>query len=159
MFCQMSNKIIILPYLFRFMKYVIVYWSRYGNGKRIVERLGERLGARGEVSTLRTDESVPSSLPHADIYVFSAPAEKFTIPGTMRSFIRDMDGVEGKKCALINTHALKKRNWLKKMEKLVSKKNMDVVAMVDFRVDGDVENGSGLMEGWEAKLDEFAASL
>jgi len=136
-----------------------VYWSRYGNGKKIVENLAERLERKGgQTQVFRTDEVDPSALPEADRYVFSAPTEAFNIQRDMRKFMKNLQGMEGKKYGIINTHAMK-RNWLPKMEKLLSKKNMVKVAGVDFQMGKEAQSGNGLMEGWENRLEEFADKL
>jgi len=140
------------------VKYAIIYWSRYGNGKRIVERLAQKLEKKGEVDVFKTTEVNPAAMPEADLYVFSSPTEAFNIQRNMRNFMKKLEAMEGKKYAIINTHAMK-RNWLSKMEKLLSKKKMVRVAGVDFKVEGEVSTGNGLMDGWEEKLDEFAGKL
>jgi len=62
------------------MKCVIVYWSRYGHGKKLVTYLAEKLNDRKiETQILKTDEANPNSMPDADLYVFSAPAEAFSL--------------------------------------------------------------------------------
>jgi flavodoxin len=138
------------------MKVVITYWSRYGNGKKIVDYLGEILKTKkSEVQVLKTDEANPSSMPNADFYVFSAPTEAFNIQRNMRSFIKKLENMEGKKYGIINTHGMDK-NWLGKMEKLLSKKNMIKISSVDFKVSKEANTGNGLMEGWKSKVDEFA---
>ena len=138
------------------MKYVIIYWTRFGNNKRIVDYLAEKL--QGEVQIFKTDEADPAKMPDADYYVFSAAAEAFQLQKNMKMFMKNIENMGGKKYGIINTHNLKK-NWLKKMEKPLSKKNMVKVAEVDFRMEGDVDKADGLQEGWEAKLDEFCAKL
>lgn len=141
------------------MKYAIIYWSRYGNGKRIVEYLAEKLREKGgEVQIFKTDEVDPAALPEKDLYIFSAPTEAFNIQRNMRSFMKKLEGMDGKRYALINTHAME-RNWLSKMEKILSKKKMVKVAAVDFKVEGAVDTGNGLMNGWEKKLDAFAGKV
>jgi flavodoxin len=141
------------------MRYVIVYWSRYGNGKKIVENLTGKLKNKAEeVKVFKTDEADPKSMPEADLYVFSAPTEAFNIQKNMRSFMKNIQGLEEKKYGIINTHSMNK-NWLNKMEKLLSKKSMVKVAAVDFQVGKNAQTGNGLPEGWESKLDEFAGKL
>ncbi len=141
------------------MRYVIVYWSRYGNGKKIVENLTGKLKNKvEEVKVFKTDEADPKSMPEADLYVFSAPTEAFNIQKNMRSFMKNIQGLEEKRYGIINTHSMNK-NWLNKMEKLLSKKNMVKVAGVDFQVGKNAQTGNGLPEGWESKLDEFAEKL
>lgn len=141
------------------MKYVIVYWSRYGNGKKVVEYLAGKLKEKNaETQILKTDDADPTSLPGGDIYVFSAPTEAFNIQRNMKTFMKKLEGMEGKKYGIINTHGMKK-DWLYKMEKLLSKKRMVKLAGVDFQMGKDVNAGNGLMEGWEAKVEEFAGKL
>lgn len=141
------------------MKYVIVYWSRYGNGKKLVEHLAGILNKKGETKVFTTGEADPTAMPAADMYIFSAPQEKFTLQTDMRRFMKKTTGMEGRKYGIINTHAMPKRNQLAKMEKLLGKKQMMKVASVDFRMGPDSRTGNGLMTGWEAKLDEFAGKL
>jgi flavodoxin len=141
------------------MKYTIVYWSRYGNGKRIVDYLAGKLkDQKIETQIFKTDEADPTALPESDVYIFSAPTEAFNIQKNMRKFIKKLEGMEQKKYGIINTHAMD-RNWLPKMEKMLSKKNMVMVAGLDFKVGKDANTGNGLMEGWEAKVDEFMGNL
>jgi flavodoxin len=141
------------------MKYVIVYWSRYGNGKKVVEHLAETLRGKGaETQVLRTEEANPTMMPMADMYVFSAPAEAFNLQMNMRRFMKQLTGMEGRKYGIINTHGMDK-NRLAKMEKLLSKKNMVKVAELDFKMGKDVQSGNGLSEGWQAQVDEFARKL
>jgi len=141
------------------MKYIIVYWSRYGNGKKIVNYLSSKLNDKKvETKIFKTDETNPSKLPEADLYVFSAPTEAFNIQKNMRKFIKNLEGMNEKKYGIINTHAMK-RNLLFKMEKLLSKKNMTKVASVDFQIGEGSQNGEGLMVGWESMVDEFVGQL
>jgi len=141
------------------MNYVIVYWSRYGNGKKIVDYLAGKLNEKkGETQILKTGEADPTAMPEADLYVFSAPTEAFNIQKNMRKFMKNLEGMDNKKYGIINTHGMD-RNWLNKMEKLLSKKKMVKVADVDFQVGKDAQSGNALMEGWESKLDGFAEKL
>jgi flavodoxin len=140
------------------MNYVIIYFSRFGNGKKLVEHLAVKLKARGEVKVSRLEEANPAAMPQAGIYVFSAPAEAFSIQRDMRAFMKKLTGMEGKKYGIINTHGMKK-NRLAKMETLLSKKGMVKAAELEFQVTGDYKNGNGLPAGWEKKLDEFALKL
>ena len=140
------------------MNYVIVYWSRYGNGKKVVENLTTKLSKKGETKIFTTDIANPSSMPEADMYVFSAPTEAFNVQKNMRKFMKKLKGMDGKKYGIINTHGMD-RNLLGKMEKLLSKKKMEKVAEVDFKVGKDANTGNGLLDGWETKLEEFAGKL
>jgi flavodoxin len=141
------------------MRYVIVYWSRYGNNKRIVDYVAQALKNRGaETQVFKTDEVDFSAFPQADVYIFSAPAEAFNLQRNMRKFLKNLQGLDGKKYGIINTHGMN-RNWLSTMEKLLSKKMMVKAASVEFHVGKDAQTGNALMEGWEEKLDEFVLKV
>jgi len=141
------------------MNYVIVYWSRYGNGKKVVDYLADKLKDKTiETKIFKTDEVNPAKMPEADLYVFSAPTEAFNIQRNMRSFMKKLEGMDNKKYGIINTHAMDK-NWLPKMEKLLSKKNMVKVAGVDFRVGKDTKSGDAIIGDWKTKIDDFAGKL
>ena len=45
------------------------------------------------------------------------------------------------------------------MERLLNKKNMKMVAGVDFKVGKDAASGNALPDGWETKVDDFATKL
>lgn len=141
------------------MKYVIVYWSRFGHNKKIVNYLAEKLNEKkAETHILTTDEANPAALPEADLYIFSAAAEAFNLQKNMRTFMKNLEGMNGKKYGIINTHGMDK-NRLSKMEKLLSNKNMVKVASVDFKVGKDIKSGNALIDGWEAKIDYFSKKL
>ena len=141
------------------MKYTIVYWSRYGHNKKIVNYLAEKLMQKNaETFIFTTDEADPTSLPESDLYIFSAAAEAFNLQRNMKIFMKNLKGMNGKRYGIINTHAMNK-NRLYKMENLLSKKKMTKVASVDFKVGKDLKSGNALSEGWKEKLDEFAEKL
>jgi menaquinone-dependent protoporphyrinogen IX oxidase len=142
------------------MKYVIVYFSRFGNGKKLVEYLAGKLKEKkGTVQLFKPDEADPGALPEADVYVFSAAAEALSLQRDMKTFMKNLKGLDGRTYGIINTHGMKK-DRLDKMEKILSKKNMVKLAGVEFHVQGDgVQTGNGLPSGWEARLDEFAGKL
>ena len=141
------------------MDYCIVYWSRYGHNKKIVEYVEQSLKKKKHgVTVFSTDDADPSSLPSVDVYVFSAPTEAFRVVRTMKSFMKKLDGMDGKKYGIINTHSMK-RNWLGSMEKILSKKNMVKVGEVDFVIGDGQRTGEGLSDGWKEILDGFIKTL
>jgi len=141
------------------MKYMIIYWSRYGNNRKIAEHLSKILGKRGAVEVLTADKADPNALPAADVYIFSAASEKFSIQDDMKKLMKALRNMEGRKCAIINTHGLGFGNGLGKMSRMLSKSGMAKVAEIDFRVGEGTDKGNGLPEGWEKRLDEFASKL
>ncbi|MEM0492459.1 MAG: flavodoxin domain-containing protein [Candidatus Thermoplasmatota archaeon] len=141
-------------------RYVIVYWSRFGNGKKIVEYLSEKLKEKNsEVEIYKTEEANPANMADANVYLFSAPTEAFNIQRNMRRFLKKLKNMEGKKYGIINTHSMN-RNWLYKMEKILSKKNMIKIAETDFIIKGkDIQDGKGLPDDWQTKTDEFILKI
>lgn len=141
------------------MNYVIVYWSRYGNGKKVVNHLAKKLNDKSiKTQIFKTDEVNPADMPEADLYVFSAPTEALNIQKNMRKFMKQLQGMDDKKYGIINTHGMDK-DRLPKMEKLLNKKKMVKVADVDFKVGKDAASGNALEEGWETKLNGFIGKL
>jgi flavodoxin len=141
------------------MKYTIIYWSRYGHNKKIAKYLEGILNKKNaETQILTTDEADPTALPESDLYIFSAATEAFNLQRNMRTLMKNLEGMNGKKYGIINTHGMEK-DRLSKMEKLLSKKNMVKVASVDFRVGKDAKSGNAFMDDWERKLDQFAEKL
>ncbi len=141
------------------MRYVIVYWSRFGNNKAIVDRLETQLKPKGDVHVLKAGTPEAGKLPDADMYIFSAAAEKFSIQSDMKALMKALHDMGGKRYAIINTHALKFKDWLGRMDKLLKKSGMAKAAEVAFLMGPDTDKGKGLGEGWEKQLDEFAAKL
>ena len=139
------------------MKYAIIYYSRFGNNKKIVEHLAHILMKKGQVQVLTADKASP--LPPAEVYIFSAAAERFSIQSDMKKLMKGLSGMEGKKYAIVNTHALKFKSWLGRMDKLLSKSGTAKVAEVDFKMGEGTDKGNGLAEGWENRLEEFAGKL
>lgn len=142
------------------MNYVIVYFSRYGNGKKLVEHLSTKLQEKkGTVQVFTPTQANPTAMPEANVYVFSAAAEQFSLQRDMKNFMKNLSGMDGKKYGIMNTHGMKK-NRLDKMENILSKKNMVKLAGVEFQVEGkDIQTGNGLPSGWETRVDEFAGKL
>lgn len=141
------------------MKYVIVYWSRYGHNKKIVDYLSEKLKEKkAETQIFTTDDANPNVLPDADMYVFSAAAEAFNLQKNMRTFMKNLQGMDGKKYGIINTHGMDK-DRLYKMEKLLSKKNMVKVAEAECKVGKDIKSGNAFIQGWESKIDDFSKKI
>jgi flavorubredoxin len=136
------------------MKIVMVYSSRYGNGKKCVDCVNAQLKAKGhEVQILNAPESNPAQIPPADMYIFSGAAEAFSIAKGLKNYLVSMPVLEGRKYALINTHGMKKPRALPKMEKILSgKKKMIKVGEIDFRVGDGAQQGNGLPEGYQAQL-------
>ena len=143
------------------MKFVIIYSSRYGNGKKCVDVVDKNLKKKGHgVSVFSTKDSNPEKIPPADVYIFSAASEKFSLASEMKKYLKKLPAMEGQKYALISTHAMDRAIGLNKMEKLLTtKKKMSKVSSVDFKVQGDINAGKGLPEGYEDSLKKFVNEI
>ena len=143
------------------MKVVIVYSSRYGNGKKCVDSVDGALKARGhDVQVLSAPQSDPAQIPQADMYIFSGAAEAFGIAKGIKEYMKNMPEMEGKKYALINTHGMKKARALPKMEKILSKKKKMVkVSEIHFQVGKDANTGNGLPAGYDAQLVQWVTGF
>ena len=142
------------------MKYVLIYWSRYGHGKKVVEHLSKILEEKGnETTILTTDQANPTSMPECDRYVFSAPTEMMNVQKNMRKFMKKLCGVENCNYGIINTHGTPGKNWLNKMEKILSNKGMRLIDGIDFEIGKGAKKAEGLPDGWEKEVERFAEKL
>ncbi len=139
---------------------VIVYWSRYGHGEKLVEHLSKKLEENDiETKSYKPGDLDPKDMPEADIYVFSSPTEAFRIKRDMRKFMKQIKDMENKNYGVINTHGMK-RNWLKNMEKILNKKGMVKIAEADFKIGKEgAEEGRALPEDWQDRLDAFVEEM
>jgi flavodoxin len=125
----------------------------------VVEQLADKLKKKkAETTIMTTDEANPAALPEADMYIFSSATEAFNVQRNMRSFMKKLESMDQKKYGIINTHGMD-RNLLNKMEKILSKKNMVMVAGVDFKVGKEGNTGNDLMDDWEKSLDAFIEKI
>lgn len=142
------------------MRVVIVYFSRYGNGKKCVDCVEAEMRKKGhEVEVLAANVSDPAKVPQADLYIFSAAAEQFGLNNEMKAYIRGMPELAGRKYALINTHGLKKPRGLPRMTKFCTEKKMVKLAEIDFQIGKDGKAGNGLPADYQARLTQWVAGL
>ena len=118
------------------MKIAIIYSSRFGNGKKCVDFVDEQLRTKGhEVQVINAQNADPSQILPVDLYIFSGATEAFSIARGIKKYLKKMPSMDGKKYALISTHAMKRAIALKKMEKLLTKKKkMNKVAKMSIEI-------------------------
>ena len=87
------------------MKICIAYETKYGNGKKCMEYLQGVFTEDGhEVDLFSVRERAPSSLPGAELYIFSAPTQVGNVAGKMKKFLKKaVVPQENAKYALITT--------------------------------------------------------
>jgi flavodoxin len=143
------------------MKFAIIYSSRYGNGKKCVDAVDEELKKKGhEVQMINAQEADPSQIPPADFYIFSGATEAFGIAKGIKKYLKKMPEMEGKKFALINTHAMDRAIALGKMDKLLTtKKKMVKMAAIDFKVEDGTNDGNGLPGSYKDDLHEWVEGI
>ena len=137
----------------------IIYESQFGNGKRVVEELAAILENKGQkVNLFPVAEIEPHKLPVAELYIFSSPTRKFTLPRNMGNFVkRFTPPSKDTKYAFMTTYMDPRTIALKKMEALMKKKEM-IKAADDFKIRVLGLKGP-LKEGYRENLEKFADEL
>ncbi len=140
------------------MKINIIYESRFGNGKKMLDELAQLLKDRGqEVELFKFTETDPGSIPEAGLYLFHSPTRQFMLPLGVRSFVRRFTPpAEKTGYALSTTYMDPRTIALKKMDAYLKKKNM-------VKVTGDLRIESlglqGPLEEYGEKIKDFADRL
>jgi flavodoxin len=117
------------------MKINILYASWFGNGKKVVEELAEILTEKNqEVKLFSIMEKSADTIPDADLYIFSSPTRKFSLPANVKDFISNFIPPKNRThYALMTTYMDPRTIGLKKMETILDSKGM-VKAVSDFKV-------------------------
>ena len=141
------------------MKINILYASWFGNGKKVVEELAEILLKKNQdVKLFSIVEKSTGIIPDADLYTFSSPTRKFSLPSNVKDFI---DGFIPPKSqthyALITTYMDPRTIALKKMEAILNSKGM-LKAAGDFKIRSLGLKGP-LETGYNEKLMAFAEEI
>ena len=154
------------------MKIEVYFESKYGNGKKVVEKLAEDLIAKGHaVGVHHISDVRPKEIPAADLYLFSSPTRIGKPVGSMRRFAKKVKvPTQGAKYALIATHGIAKpnkktglmpspaelekyRRTIPLMEEILNRKGMVKVADLQVYV---LDLKGPLEEDWEGKVRAFA---
>jgi flavodoxin len=131
------------------MKINIFYSSWFGNGKKVVEELAKILIEKNQdVKLFSIMEKSADVFPEADLYIFSTPTRKFTLPSNVKDFISSFVPPKTQtRYALMTTYMDPRTIGLKKMEIILDSKGM-LKAAGDFKVKvlgikGPIEEGYG----------------
>ncbi len=151
-----------------------IHASKYGNGARVAERFQRLMADRGVlVKVHHIDDANPKALPPADLYVFSSPGRMGRPIGGMRRFLKKLDAPAGARYAILTTEGApqpdKKTGRLPTEEELAKTQRVIPIMSELLRAAGLVEVAADkvlvtgmkgpLEEGWEAKVEAFAAGL
>jgi flavodoxin len=157
------------------MKIAILYESKYGNGKAVVGRLSDKLGASGvQVEVHHIDEVRPKELGAADLYVFSSPTRLGKPIGSMKRFLKRAQLPSEARYALVATHLVlapdkktgqmpgpeevaKLERTLPMMEAILAQKGAKNVATLKLHVNEITK--LSLEDGWEQRVDAFTEEL
>ena len=117
------------------MKINIIYESHFGNGKKIVDNLTKILESKKQdVELFSVKDTSPEKLPIADLYIFSSPTRKFTLPPDMSNFLDNFNPpTKYVRYALMTTYLDPRTIALKKMAENLDKKEIKKAAD-DFKV-------------------------
>jgi flavodoxin len=131
------------------VKIGIIYASWFGNGKKLVEKLAEILVEKHhDVMLFSLMEKSAGMVPDADLYIFSSPTRKFSLPTNVRDFVSAfVPPRSGTHYALMTTYMDPRTIGLKKMQALLDSKGMLKVAddcrIKSLGLKGPLENGHG----------------
>jgi hypothetical protein len=156
------------------MKIEYFHASKYGNGAKVAEEFKKRMAARKvEVSIHHVRESDPKALPPADLYLFSSPGRLGKPIGRARRFLKKVNLPAGTKYTLLTTEGAprpdKKTGRMPTEEEQAKWQRVRPVMNEILQGKGMVEAAEGrilvtgmkgpLEEGWEKKVEEFAAGI
>ena len=143
------------------MKVFIAYESKYGNGKKCVEYLQNVISKKGhDVRSFSISEIKPSSLPKADLYIFSSPTHMKGPTWKIKRFLKKVDiGQTGARYSLMTTHMAPEIdiNTLQVMENILQSKGFKKISD-DLLI--KVTGMKGPLEsGYEKKIDKFVDTI
>ena len=140
------------------MKINIVYESKFGNGKKMLEELAEILRSKEhEVSMFMFTETSPADLPAADLYLFHSPTRQFMLPLGVRRFVKRFKPPAEKTLYALSTTYMDPRTIaLKKMDAFLQEKGM-VKAADDLKI--KVLDLKGPLEEYGGGIKAFAEEL
>ena len=156
------------------MKIEYFHASKYGNGATVAMEFSNRMTAKGAtVNVHHIDEVNPKELPPADLYLFSSPGRMGRPIGSMRRFLKKVRLPAGTRYAILATAAApqpdKKTGRVPTEEEMARWRRvipiMDEIlktkGLVSVAADSVLVTGlkGPLEEGWEDKVEAFAARL
>jgi flavodoxin len=142
------------------MDICIAYESKYGNGKKCMEYLQEMLRKDDHgVELFSVRDLNPSSLPAAELYVFSAPTQVGNVAAKMKKFLKKaVIPQEKAKFALITTCMdPPKTKSIGTMENILEKKG--AVKVTDGLIIKVGSMKGPCEEGHEEQLESFAKEI
>lgn len=66
------------------MNVLVVFFSKFGNTRKVAETIGESLGAAGSVRVISSEQLTASDLADADLVVMGSPTHRMNLPEAVR---------------------------------------------------------------------------
>jgi flavodoxin len=87
------------------MKALIVYFSKFGNTRKIAEAIAEVMRHAGDARTISIDQFAASGLNGVDLVVMGSPTHGFTVPEEVRTVLEALPpgSLSGKLVAAFDT--------------------------------------------------------
>jgi hypothetical protein len=156
------------------MKIEYLHASRYGNGAKVAEAFRARAASMGiDVDVHHIGAANPRQLAPADLYVFSSPGRMGKPIRGMRRFLRDLSLPAGTRYALLTTEMaprpdrttgrMPSEEEICRFQRVrpVMRELLQAMGLIEVAEDAvfvtDIKGP--LEEGWQAKVDGFAARL
>jgi menaquinone-dependent protoporphyrinogen IX oxidase len=157
------------------MKIEYIHASKFGNGATVAAEFKEQMATNGvEVDVHHIREVVPSQLPPADLYLFSAPGRFGKPIRGMRRFLQGLNLPSGTRYAVLTTEASPKMN--KKTGRMPTEEDLFQMGQRVRPVMHDILESKGLVQvaedkvyvtklrgpledGWKKKVQDFTACL
>lgn len=156
------------------MKIEYFHASKFGNGARVAEEFKKTMAARGiEVVVRHVRDANPRQMPPAELYLFSSPGRMGKPIGRARRFLKKVNLPSGSKYALLTTEGAprpdKKTGRMPTEEEQAKWQRVRPVMNEILQAKGLVKVAEGrvcvtgmkgpLEEGWEGKVEAFAAQI
>jgi menaquinone-dependent protoporphyrinogen IX oxidase len=156
------------------MRIEYLHASKYGNGAMVAEEFKRQMAAKGVTVNVRhIRDARPKELPPADLYVFSSPGRMGKPIGAMRRFLKKVDLPAGTRYAVLTTEAApqpdKKSGRMPTEEEMARWQRIIPIMHELLQGKGLVSVAEGkvlvtgmkgpLEEGWQQKVDAFAARI
>jgi hypothetical protein len=156
------------------MKIEYYHASKFGNGAMVAEEFKKVMAGKGTtVNVHHIQDASPKEIPPADLYVFSSPGRIGKPIGGMKKFLKKLQMTSGSRYALLTTEGkpvpnkktgkvptpeeLAKYQRVRPiMNELLQAKGLKKVAEDKVYVTG---MKGPLEEGWQKKVEEFAAAI
>lgn len=156
------------------MKIEYFHASKYGNGAKVAEEFQALMAAKGvTVNVHHVRDAKPKVMPPADLYLFSSPGRMGKPIGSARRFLKKVRLPAGTKFALLTTEGAprpdKKTGRMPTEEEIAKWERVRPIMNAILEGKGLVKVAEDkvfvtgmrgpLEEGWEKKVEAFAARL